>query len=340
MYRGMARRYRLRGTPTGTEGVALYTRPKRSSPINMAEPDRVSLGDAHRRAFKRNGVLELPVRLPAELIDPAYDRIAAYIEDSDDHPSLEDRPDQSWHPHIRMHLDLWQEINEFLHPYAAALVGEDLLAEPNDEITVVTRWPVKEGLTDPSAYDDGRLRPASPHVDDQIAHEHYDINTAFSQDSMLFSLGAAIYLHDVPPRSGGFCGWPGAHWAVARHMEEYPEKDVLSGEDPPPAITEDGWDESRSFVDQVPPFEFTGPAGTVVLWHGQMVHSGGLPLEPSRPRMAAFTRFGHREEFLGDDWMPHPFQGDPFPDRYWPAMVDVDGRPELPFDEPPAADQS
>ncbi|NKB72200.1 MAG: hypothetical protein GKR89_34410 [Candidatus Latescibacteria bacterium] len=114
-----------------------------------------------------------------------------------------------------------------------------------------------------------------------------------------FMLGATTYLYDVEPGGGAFVYWPGSHKPVHDYFGRHPEKIDGSFREGP------NW-ESRSwgiFSDESPepPREFTARAGTVVLWHCYMCHTGSANIRRV-PRFGFFARWHHtdREEMRWD----------------------------------------
>ena len=120
-----------------------------------------------------------------------------------------------------------------------------------------------------------------------------------------FMLGATTYLYDVEPGGGAFVYWPASHKPVHDFFCRHPEKidgSFRQGDD---------W-EARSwgiFSDDAPhePRQFSARAGTVVLWHCYMCHTGSGNIGPV-PRFGFFARWHHvdREEMrwdvAGDLW--------------------------------------
>lgn len=109
-------------------------------------------------------------------------------------------------------------------------------------------------------------------------------------DQVCQQLNACIYLDDVPPRNGGFTLYPGSH----RIMHQAHE-------------TEANWsprpnyrDAVRKVAKDIRPVEFAAEAGTVIFWHGRMVHSSGIHTGECI-RWATFADFSQNRETLSPD---------------------------------------
>ena len=145
---------------------------------------------------------------------------------------------------------------------------------------------------------------------------HIDNQT--NDDDGIYGLGAAVYFNDIQPRDAGFTVWPGSHWIAAKHCE----LKVQSERDPPVKNvrikSESPFNDTAELFGLFEPFEITGPAGTVALWHGSLVHAAGMHLGPGTMRMAGFSRFYFEPETVDHDVaFANPFE-------YWDGMP-VDG---------------
>ena len=135
-----------------------------------------------------------------------------------------------------------------------------------------------------------------------------------------FTLGAAVYVDDVRPRSGGFTVWPGSHRVAAAYFEDHALETVggKPNNSQVPAVGEAAgeWDYDDLLWNQYDPYEVSGPAGTVVLWHSKLTHNAGINVGED-VRMAAITRFARedQQEIRRDD-AETLFE-------YWPAMAGV-----------------
>lgn len=102
-----------------------------------------------------------------------------------------------------------------------------------------------------------------------------------------FLIGATTYLYDVEPHGGSFVFWPNSHHTAHRYFRKNPEKVDGSFRD------NDRW---RWHVfhggTAKDPIEFTATAGSVVLWHSYLSHTGSMNVN-SIPRCALFARWAH-----------------------------------------------
>lgn len=234
----------------------------------MAEP---TLTDAQRTRFARNGFLVLHDGVPADLLTGPREAVAETVPESlDDPDELAEGPEDRHYWNDLDDMSSFGPLNEHLFGYAESLVGEGRLAPPSSFTQVALRYPSGASPTDASH--PTTTRDGNAHVD--VVDADGEINP--------FTLGVTTYLHDVHPRGGGLTVWPGTHRQVARWV----------GEHGPEALSQAAVDEVLD--SDTSPFEVTGPAGTVVLWHSLLVHTGGMHLG-REPRVAGFTRFSRRD---------------------------------------------
>lgn len=109
-------------------------------------------------------------------------------------------------------------------------------------------------------------------------------------DRVCQQLNVCTYLDRVPPRSGGFTIYPGAH-QIMYYAHEY----------------ESNWSPKADYVEYlkkvvrtITPFELVGGPGDVIFWHGRMVHSAGIHTGPGI-RWAVFGDFCQDRPFLTED---------------------------------------
>lgn len=257
-----------------------------------------------RERFRRNGFVVLRDALDEDLIREG--RTA--IEDDDSMgPGNQNEPT----------TEPFRTINERLFEYAADLIGAENLARPGTpEFGTDDGEETRIGLHFP---DDDLPAIEDPDVQRQVRRDlpiHVDNQT--NEHGGLYGLGAAIYFDDVGPRDAGFTVWPASHRMVAGHCE-------LSTTDGDPPLkqarirADSEFEDLSDLFDLFEPFEITGDAGTVTLWHGSLIHSAGMQLSPGSLRMAGFSRFYFRPDAVDslDDAFANPF-------RYWEG-VDDDG---------------
>lgn len=107
-----------------------------------------------------------------------------------------------------------------------------------------------------------------------------------------FTLGATVYLDQVPSKGGGFTMWPGSHIVWAEYFQ-YHDIDSLPGGIAPFDLGEG--------------LEFTGSSGDVCFWHHLMTHTAGSNVGQNI-RMAAISRLRRKDlndikdEFPEDMW--------------------------------------
>lgn len=257
----------------------------------------VSLDISEKAEFKRSGFLTLRKLVDPETIEDAREEVWNALPYERTQESLLDSPTRI--------EDAWDRIEdpepfgailEEIFPYAEALVGEGILAEPGERMQIAPRFPEGEDRQGPDA---PRVRDLHPHVDGYGADYDKDEDQVYP-----FSVGATVYLNDVVPRGGGFTVWPGSYWETARYYAENHFESL--GHVHNSGIPGDVGD----------PFEIDGPAGTVVFWHNKLCHTGGVN-RSTEARLAAITRFrreDHREIML--DAADKPW-------KYWPGMEGV-----------------
>ena len=155
-------------------------------------------------------------------------------------------------------------------------------------------------------------------------HPHLD---GYSQRGWAggFLLAATLYLTDVTRYSdgGNFTLWPRSHHASHRYFLQQPTRidgsymaekafqerghSVIFGDDPT--------------VEGCTPI--LGPAGTLVLWHGWMIHEGSHNFR-SAPRLAIFAKYAHRAMRTPERWvLPSQWLRPDAPERHNDPRYDV-----------------
>ncbi len=252
-------------------------------------PDLTVPGEVLSRAeiefFRDNGFLIKQQLLDQAKIDRAMDRIWPHLIDNvptrDDSNWVLDRHDRaSWvnpqwapmppHPEsgpfqgrqpreyygriVKLHdigredylLDLLPN-DPGVRAIARRLLGDDL--RPSRVTRGVYAVFPTRNETDPGG--EKRLRGASlgPHTD-QVCQQ----------------LNSCAYLADVAPRSGGFTVYPGSH----KHMFEAHANEANWS--PLPVFAS----RMREVVETIEPLELIAGKGSVIFWHGRLVHSVGI----------------------------------------------------------------
>ncbi|MFB6138804.1 MAG: phytanoyl-CoA dioxygenase family protein [Halosimplex sp.] len=267
----------------------------------------VSFTDSERRSFARNGFLVCDDLLPVDLVCDGREAVTEALDVDPDDPDgvigagyevamegVDDAP--------------FTAITEELYPAAEALVGDGALSPPGPGMQIALNFP-----------DDDAVDPV--HGPKSIGG-HLDGYAAFDENPEVttFQLGAAVYLDDVGPRGGGFTVWPGSHRVAAEYFADHALESLGGKPDNSqlPAMGDEPgeWDYDRRLHEQCDPYEISGEAGSVVLWHGLLTHNAGINTG-ERIRMAAITRFsrGDQEE-VRRDAASNLFE-------YWPAMAGV-----------------
>ncbi len=297
--------------------------PLNSAPSRRVDPRRVSdvfeapdlaqpgfvLSAKEREFFIEHGFLIKPQLVSDKLLKPAMDHIWSHLlqvvpvhPDTDWRLSRDDRStwvNPQWavmppHPEsgpyqgrqpveyqgriVKMHDIGAEEFllqllprNEHVVAVAQALLSRSL--RPISRTRGV--YPVfpSRDATDPSGTRRISGRALGPHTD-QVCQQ----------------LNACLYLEDVHARSGGFTVYPGSHRRLFQaHTHE-------SNYSPLP-----NYDETvRSVVQDTTPLELVAPRGSVIFWHGRLLHSAGIHVGDDI-RWAAFADFTEDRLVLDDD---------------------------------------
>lgn len=267
----------------------------------------VTFTDRERRSFVRNGFLTRDDVLPAALVDDARQVVVEAIDTDPDDP--EQVVGNGYNVAAEgVDEDPLDDIVDALHLVVDALVGEGTMDEPGGGMQVALNFP------------DGSAGEAF--LGPQSVSGHLDGYADFDEDPEVytFTLGAAVYVNDVHPRSGGFTVWPGSHRVAATYFEDHALEAVGGKPDNSqvPAVGDEAgeWDYEDLLWNQYDPYEVSGPAGTVVFWHSKLTHNAGIN-HGEDVRMAAITRFAREDQadIMRDD-ARQLFE-------YWPAMDGV-----------------
>ena len=227
--------------------------------------------------------------------------------DPDDYEALLDAPDRyenAWE--YIVDPDPFAAINEQLFPYAEELAGEGTLNDPGEGIQVTPRFP------------NGEQRESDPNAPLHRARGHVDgYGPSFDRNYEVghFTVAAAVYLDRVEPRGGGFTVWPGSHWWAADYYEKYHLESLVNNASLP-AFVDGEWKRGEYLAHQTDPLEIHGNAGTVVFWHQNLLHAGGIN-NGRWTRLAAIKRFSRPDsEEIKREAFANPW-------KYWDAMDDV-----------------
>lgn len=248
-----------------------------------------------KQDFKRCGFLVLEDALDDAMIDEARSQVWNTLP-----CSPEEAPDELHGAGYANANDIedtspFHDIRESVFHLVEELVGEDVLSSPKggtdipDDMQIPVNYPCSFAHRRTVAR---RIRRA--HLDgygtlfrdpESDRAGRYEYNT----------VGATIYLSDVEEGGGGFTVFPGSHWVVSNYFNNH-SLESPGWQGLPPALddSDGGWDYSRTLDEQLVSHEISGPAGTVILSHFQMLHGNGVN-QRSMPRIAAVTRYVHKD---------------------------------------------
>lgn len=270
---------------------------------------RAMLTAGQKAAFARDGYLVLEDGIDDDAIAAARDRIwDAVPDDPDDPESLVGVGSRS--PDVPTE-EPFATINDLLHEYGAALVGDALVAPDGPGMQLALRYPREVRL---SATHD---RTPTGHLDGYGPgfREHGEYTG--------FTVGAVVYFDRVDPSGGGFTVWPGSHRVAAEYFSDHALTSPGHGGRLPAVDDDGGWDADRFFHQQARSRMLAGDAGTVILWHNKLVHAAGVN-QRSRVRMAGIKRFRRDDhEEIKADAADEPF-------AYWRGVDGIE-----PADRPP-----
>lgn len=116
-------------------------------------------------------------------------------------------------------------------------------------------------------------------------------------------LQIAAYIDDVPPLAGGLTLWPGSHRRIWDHWEGVSpeERSEWDGYKAPPI---------PDIKADTEPVVTSGPAGSVVLWHANLLHMAGQNTRSDAMRQATIYAFAKTPESVPDDVVKRDPQGD------------------------------
>ncbi len=109
-------------------------------------------------------------------------------------------------------------------------------------------------------------------------------------DEVCQQLNLCAYLEDVPARSGGFTVYPGSHRRLFNAHRQ------AANYSPLPDFNE----KIRAVVQDTTPLELVAPRGSVIFWHGRLLHSAGIHIGETI-RWAAFADYTEDRPVLDDD---------------------------------------
>ena len=281
-----------------------------------------------KRQFKRTGFLVLEDVLDKEVVQEARELLwEAIPEDPTDADSLFARDGAHVELFHRKAGDQATELSSVapfehlyraVYPVAEELVGTGVLAEPDER---PAEYCLHGGHLLASRSDGGSVVDHAGAVGPILQYPsdiRSDLNATYdyregwhvdggvgpyvpdgSVEYLPFTIACAVYFDTVEPRGGGFTVWPGSHRRTERYFQDHTYGDYIAGDD------------VLASLDPGPAHEITGPAGTLVLWHHNIIH-GPAPNHSERIRMAGFQRIAHRDideirqGGLSDIWSMYP----------------------------------
>lgn len=252
---------------------------------------RTELSLDQKREFKRNGFLVLEDAIDSDVIEAARSNVWESLTGQPD-PAPE-KLEGAGYFSLRELTDLepFVDIRKAVFDAAEGLVGEGVLEQPTDELRIPNNTQLAINCQ-PSDEDMNRVarRIRKSHLDGYGQHfrnpEHENAGTYTH-----FTVGSGIYLNDIQDGGGGFTVFPGSHWIAAEYFETHSlESPGWTGTIPAMDESGDGWDYARTLDEQLLPYEISGSAGTVILFHNKLLHGNGVNHRPT-PRIGMFTRY-------------------------------------------------
>ena len=117
-----------------------------------------------------------------------------------------------------------------------------------------------------------------------------------------WGLQIAAYYHDLPPLSGGLTLWPRSHTRIWDHWEPI-NTAVRPNGDSEPTAKFSGYSDPPipDIKADTSPCVTHGPAGSVVLWHANMLHMAGQNQSSDVIRQATIYNYLKTPEALSDE---------------------------------------
>lgn len=245
----------------------------------------VEISDGQKEEFERSGFLVLRDAVPDQIIEAAESEVRKGLSvPTDDVEAMLEAENEA---------NVWDVVSE-TEPFARICGGvrnysEELIGTELENLSTPMQIAVR--------YPNGRLEDDYPDAQEQLGGHLDGYNAQYRETGTVqgMTLIATVYLNDVYPRSGGFTVWPGSHYQATDYFQSN-ALDSIDGNFPQVEGS---------------PFEITGPAGTVILWHNKLVHCGGVNFG-NDARMAGFMRFALPEiDEIKRDAATNPW-------KYWP----------------------
>jgi len=124
-------------------------------------------------------------------------------------------------------------------------------------------------------------------------------------------LQIAVYVDDVPEGGGGLMLWPGSHRRIWDYWEAV-HRDVHPPNRPEGVPEWDGYTAPplQEIKSDTEPVMTSGPAGSVVLWHANLLHMAGQNTREDVMRQAAIYAFAKTPESVSDGTVKRDPHGD------------------------------
>ncbi len=124
-------------------------------------------------------------------------------------------------------------------------------------------------------------------------------------------LQIAAYIDDVPPMAGGLTLWPGSHRRIWDYWEAV-HRDVPPPERPDGVLEWNGYTAPPlpDIKSDTEPVVTSGPAGSVVLWHANLLHMAGQNTRSDVIRQATIHAFAKTPESVSEEVVKRDPSGD------------------------------
>lgn len=245
-----------------------------------------------RIAFKRRGYLVLDDLIPSSAVSAARSVVWDKMPVSSDSPVAELQDHDYHRVNDIEEIEPFTTIRKSIFEYADELVGTGSLEEPRAAVAIPERMQLPVNYPSSGPLNETYLpRIDGGHVDGYgLAYRDPEDDRAGVYD--YYTIGATIYLNDVVSGGGGFTVFPGSHWIAEQYYRDHSLQSLGWLGDLPAPSPDGGWNYEMPLHDQVREVEITGEPGTVVLWHGRLLHGAGRN-QRTNPRIAAITRFSN-----------------------------------------------
>jgi hypothetical protein len=271
---------------------------------DLAQPDEC-LSEAETDFFRDNGFLIKPGLLDQDQVKSALDEVWTHLVDHVPMApgaklSREDK--ESWRAPVWADMQPHptsgpyqgrQPIEHFGRTVKLHDIGDqgyllDLLPRNEQVVEVATRL-LGENLR-PTTVSRGVYAVFPPADDGKNPDRLRGASLGPHTDQVCQQLNVSAYLDDVGPRNGGFTVYPGSHKLMYQaHTHD-------ANWSPTTGFRE----AMRQVIDTIEPLELCAKQGSVIFWHGRMVHSAGIHTGEDI-RWALFGDYTLDEDILDED---------------------------------------